>query len=307
MSDSSDTVEMESLGHPAGWDRPKLLSAQTRVDVAGLSHPGRERPNNEDHFLVARFGRFLERLITNIPEEDMPRRFEETGYAIVVADGIGGNAAGEVASKTAILTLVNLVLGTPDWILRLDDGSFFQEAKRRSTERFGQISTVLAEQALNDPALHGFGTTLTLALSLGRDLFITHIGDSRAYLLREQTLFRLTHDHTLAQALANQGTLAQEEVASHRLRHVLTRSLGHGGQGEPDVQEIVLEDGDCLLLCTDGLNEMVEETKIGQILQAGPTAEIACRSLIEEALAGGGKDNVTVVVVRYSFPQTAPA
>src|SRR5207253_712531 len=114
---------------------------------------------------VARFGRFLERLATSLPPEEMPGRFEETGYGVVVADGIGGGPGGEVASRLAISTMLNLVLGTPDWILRLDESWSPEEVKRRALERFGQIGAVLAEKALAEPHLFGFGTTMTLAMS----------------------------------------------------------------------------------------------------------------------------------------------
>jgi PPM family protein phosphatase len=303
MSSLSDTVDSEAPARPPGWDRPPQLSALARVDVAGLSHQGLVRPNNEDHFFVARFGRFLERLFTNLPEEEMPRRFEETGYGLVVADGIGGRAAGEVASRLAISTLVNLVLGTPDWILLRDDYALNEEVRRRATERFAQINTVLAEQAQADPTLKRFGTTLTMALSLGRDLLVTHLGDSRAYLLRGERLYQLTRDHTLAQDLVDQGRLTQPEVATHPWRHVLTRALGGGGAAdEPDVQEVFLADGDGLLLCSDGLTDMVKDDRIAEILRGAQTAEQACQSLVEAALQAGGKDNVTVVVARYGFP-----
>jgi protein phosphatase len=163
----------------------------------------------------------------------------------------------------------------------------------------------MAHQADADPALHGFGTTMTLALSLGRDLFVVHVGDSRAYLLRQQRLHRLTRDHTLAQALADRGLLAPQEAASSRLRHVLTQALGaQSAYDEPDVHEVPLHDGDCLLLCTDGLTEMVRDEGIAQVLASSDTAEEACRRLVQEALAAGGKDNVTAVVARYAFPAT---
>jgi len=303
MNSLSDTVEMPAATNPAGWDRPRLFSALVRVDVEGVSHTGRVRANNEDHFFIGRFGRFVERLGTNLPDDQMPGRFEETGYGLVVADGIGGSAAGEVASKLAINTLMNLVLGTPDWILRLDD-DLPQEVKRRTLERYGQINTVMAEQAQADPSLHGFGTTMTLAVSLGKHLLVAHVGDSRAYLLRQQTLHQLTRDHTLAQALADEGLLAQQDVGTHRLRHVLTKSLGaQGGRAEPDVQEVVLHDGDCLLLCSDGLTDMVKDARIAEVLGRGETSERACQCLVEEALQAGGKDNVTVIAARYAFPQ----
>ena len=303
MSTSSDTIDLVLPARPAGWERPPLLSAGVRVDLGALSHPGKVRPNNEDHFFVARFGRFLEQLFTNLPGNEMPRRLEDAGYGMVVADGIGGSAAGEVASKLAITTLLDLALGTPDWILRLEDDLLHQEVKRRTGERFDAISTVMAEAAQSDPALSGFGTTMTLALSLAKNLLVAHIGDSRAYLLRQQGLYQLTHDHTLAQALADLGLLAQPQVATHRLRHALTKSLGaQGGKVEPDVQEVVLADGDCLLLCTDGLTEMVKDEAIARILGSGGPAEKTCQYLVEAALEAGGKDNVSVIVARYLFP-----
>jgi protein phosphatase len=271
------------------------------ADVSGWSHAGKVRPNNEDHFYVARFGRFLETLATNVPELSKPSRSEEIGYGATVADGMGGHAAGEVASKLAITTFLNLVLGTPDWILRLDDELLPQEIKRRAVERFGQIQTVMAEHALADPRLEGLGTTL--AISLGQELFLAHLGDSRAYLLRQGKLYQLTRDHTLVQELVDRGALTPQQGASSRLRHVLTKSLGgHGEPVTPDVQELVLEDGDCLLLCTDGLTDMVAEPQIAAILGSAATAEGACHELIDQALAGGGKDNVTAVVARYAIP-----
>jgi serine/threonine protein phosphatase PrpC len=302
MSSTPDTADFEALAAPPGWVRPQQFSALMPVDAHGLSHRGLVRAHNEDHFFVARFGRFLERLCTNLPEEEMPRRFEETGYGLVVADGLGGRRGGEVASRLAISTLINLVLGTPDWILRRDDDSLPDEVRRRMLERYGQISSVMAEQAQADPNLEGFGTTMTLALSLGKHLLVVHIGDSRAYLLRDHRLYRLTRDHTLVQELADRGLLSSEEVATHRLRHVLTKALlSKGGPVEPDVQELALADGDCLLLCTDGLTEMVQEERIAQVLGSGETSAKVCQCLIEEALQAGGKDNVTVVVARYGL------
>ena len=119
-------------------------------------------------------------------------------------------------------------------------------------------------------------------MSLGTDLLVAHIGDSRAYLLRQQRLYQLTRDHTLVQALADQGVLTPEQVATHHLRHVLHKSLcAQGRSMEPDIEEIELSDGDCLLLCTDGLTEMVEEDRIAEVLGRGEPAEKACRCLVD--------------------------
>jgi serine/threonine protein phosphatase PrpC len=300
----SDTVEIEPVSATARTDPRQPFSSLVQVDLAGATHPGKVRPNNEDHFLTARYGRFLERLDTNLPEGDILPRSEETGYGMAVADGIGGGAAGEVASRLAINTLVNVVLNTPDWILVLDDDEFMQKVVSRARERFRQLNAVLTEQGRADPSLRGFGTTLTLALSLGNDLVVAHVGDSRACLLRRGQLRKITREHTLAAALADEGVLPQQEVATHRLRHVLTRALGM--EHEPmkaDVHRLTLQDGDRLLMCTDGLTDMVKEERIAELLGQAESADQACRQLIDAALEAGGKDNVTVIVARYRLPQ----
>jgi protein phosphatase len=270
-----------------------------QADLAGLSDRGKVRPTNEDHYLVVRFGRYLEALCTNLPEGTVPARSRETGYGMVVADGMGGRAAGEVASRLAIQTLVRLVLNVPDWILRPDD-AWAAESLRRAAERFRQVNAVVTDQANAEPALYSMGTTMTVAWSLGADLFIAHMGDSRAYLFRRENLHQLTRDHTLAQELADYGQITQAEVATHRLRHVLTQVLGREtADVKPEVQRLQLADGDYLLLCTDGLTEMVEAGAIAEVLGCGEEAEATCRRLVDRALERGGKDNVTVVMARY--------
>lgn len=301
-SSDADTVEF-AVPQNKGRDRPDPSSTLVQVDLAGQSHVGKVRPNNEDHFLICRFGRFLEALQSNLPANTIPPRSEEGGYGLVVADGVGGGAAGEEASRLAISSLVNLVLHTPDWILRLDDDPMPTEVLRRAAERYDLVNETLAEVAKEDPKLHGFATTLTLAFSLGRELFVAHLGDSRAYLLRGGRLQQLTHDHTIAQALVDQRLMDRQEAAKHRLRHVLTQSLGdHGRRVQPEVTRVALEDNDCLLLCTDGLTEMVENPIISEILGSGEAAPTICQHLVDRALEAGGKDNVTVVVARYRLP-----
>jgi serine/threonine protein phosphatase PrpC len=299
-SDANDTVELPACTLNTSADR--TLSASARVEVAGLSHPGKVRPNNEDHFLICRFGRFLETLHTNVPEGEIPTRADEIGYGMLVADGVGGGAAGEVASKLAISTLVHLVLQTPDWFLRVEQDAWMQEVMRRTTERYEQVNVALTEQARADPDLRGFATTLTLVGSLGRQLLVANVGDSRAYLLRNGQLRLLTRDHTMAQALAQAGLIPPEQLATHRMRHVLLKALGDPTrQVEPDVHEHTLEDGDCLLVCSDGLTDMVDEKLIAKILASGEPAKQICERLVDEALRAGGKDNVTTVFARYRF------
>jgi protein phosphatase len=298
---SADTAESRASPSPseAGPHRP--ASAEVRVDLGALSNPGRVRPNNEDCYLVARLERALTPLLTNLPAGDLPARSAEVGYGMVVADGMGGAAAGEVASCLAISVLVDIQVRTPDWIM-LAGGPGEEWLRERIAQRYGQVDAALKEEGRADPRLAGMGTTLTLAYSLGSDLFLGHVGDSRAYLRRGEELHRLTRDHTYAQALADLGVIPPQEVGRHRLRHVLTRALAAGGpEVSADVEHVRLHDGDELLLCTDGLTEMVEEAAIAAALRQAATADEACRALVGLALDRGGKDNVTVVVARYRF------
>ena len=286
-------------------ERPPEFSSLVRVELAAQTHPGKVRGNNEDHYYTARFGRALVTLSTNVPDELVPARYEETAYAMVVADGIGGRAAGEVASSLAISTGLNLALHCPKWNL-VPTPEEIQENMEKWRQRFRQIDYVLSERAASDPALHGMGTTLTLACSIGADLVLYYVGDSRAYLFRQARLIRLTRDHTMAQLLADAGVIAPEEIATHRQRHTLTRSLGRGGGDvEVELDHIHLAHGDRLLLCTDGLTDMVPDAKIAQILSGLASSLAACQALIAAALEAGGKDNVTVVLGRYSIPELA--
>jgi len=299
----NDTVEIPVIPS-ARSNAAQSSSALVRVAMAGLSHPGKIRPNNEDHFLIGRFGRFLETLQSNLPEGEVAPCAEEIGYGMLVADGVGGSQAGEVASQLAISTIVTLFLQTPDWILRLEESPLTQEVMRRATERYEQVNQTLVKRAGDEPQLHGFATTLTLAASLGRTLFVAHVGDSRAYLVRGGQLHQLTRDHTLAQSLAQLGIIKQDEVATHHLRHVLLKALGgRDRRAEPDVHVHVLEHGDGLLICTDGLTEMVSEKTITHVLADGEKPHEVCQELIDEALKAGGRDNVTVVFARYQFPE----
>jgi serine/threonine protein phosphatase PrpC len=274
-------------------------SASAEVDTAGLSHRGLVRENNEDHFLITRFGRFLEALATNIPPEELPPHHELTGHALLVADGLGGHAAGEAASKSAIRIMCELVLETPDWIFSASKDTLTVEVVERATKRFKNISRTMTKEAEANPVLRDFGTTLTVAWGISRDWFVAHIGDSRAYLFRAGELHQLTRDHTVAQALADAGLIEQQEVAVHRWRNRLTQLLGDQDfPVKPEIKQLSLENDDCLLLCSDGLPDMLTDEKIAEILGAGRPAEATCRALVDEALAAGGEDNVTVAVAR---------
>jgi protein phosphatase len=273
--------------------------------VAALSNPGHIRANNEDHFFVTRLSRTLETLITSLPAGEVPERAEEVNYVMIVADGMGGHAAGEVASRMAITTLVGIALDMPDWIFKIDE-EHAREIERRTRERVREVGAALVEHARLDSSLQGMGTTLTAVRSLGRDLLITHVGDSRAYLFRDGRLHRLTRDHTYAELLVDLGFLAADQVATSRHRHVLTNALGASIEDvHVDIDLMQLADGDRILLCSDGLTDMADEPTIGGILRESPTASHACERLVQRALDNGGRDNVTVIVADYQLPGEA--
>jgi protein phosphatase len=269
--------------------------------VSGLSHAGKVRARNEDHFIVTRIGRYLETVLTTLPSGEVPERAEEAGYAMIIADGMGGHAGGELASRMAISGLIKLVLAMPDWIFRLDE-NVATDATRRSKQRFQHINTLLIEHGRKDPDFRGMGTTLTAARSMGRHLQIVHVGDSRAYLLRDGRLHRLTRDHTYVQLLVDSGQLSKEEAADFGARHLLVNALGGFDEDvEVDVDQLKLATGDRLLLCSDGLTDLVEDAAIREVLIGCRDSADACRRLVDLALDAGGKDNITVVVAGYTF------
>jgi protein phosphatase len=300
-NDEWDTVELPALPNDTIPVQP-VASSGVRVDLMGLSHTGKVRANNEDHFFAARFDRAMQTLLTNLPPGEVPDASQETVYGFVVADGMGGEAAGEVASRKAIASLVDLVLRTPDWIMLFDEQRV-RQVERRMEERFRKVREALNDHACRNPDLFGMGTTMTVACSLGADLVITHAGDSRAYLFRYGQLTRLTRDQTLAQELVDHGAIRPDEAATSPLRHRLTGAISTKMKESPAVvTTTTLLDGDQLLLCTDGLNDMVSDEAIAQLLHKKHSAADACRLLVEMALERGGRDNVTVVLAKYHMP-----
>ena len=275
------------------------MKPSVEVELGAHSHSGLVRDNNEDRFLISHVERRMRTLTTNLPAGSVPAEFTDTGYVLLVADGVGGAAAGEIASSTAISVLVRLSLETPDWIMDFE-GSRGREVLARMEERFRRIQGVFVERARDEPSLAGMGTTMTVAGSVGTGLIIAHIGDSRAYLFRGGELLRLTRDQTVAQMLADSGEIPPEQVATHPARHVLTGAITtQRGESPAELRHLRLLDGDQILLSTDGLTDMVAERAIARALLRPGTAAETCKSLVKLALEGGGKDNVTVVLARY--------
>lgn len=229
---------------------------------ATASHKGRLRENNED---------------TVFPESGG----ESTGPAVlIVADGMGGHVAGEVASRLAVNTAAS--------------------TDKDPVERVEAGNRAIREQVAREPSLEGMGTTMTLVcLEENGTARFAHVGDSRAYLLRSGKLRRLTEDHTVAAEYVAQGQISAEDALDHPQRHMLTRTLGLTPDIEVDEMSVDLELGDRLLLCSDGLTEMVPDDHIATVVGSG-TAEEAVWELIETANEEGGVDNITVIVVEVA-------
>ena len=290
------------LAKPADETPPPPFSSLIAIDFYGMSDKGHVRTRNEDHFLVIRGGRAVETVMSNLGESQPGDLFEESAFGMVVADGVGGEAAGEIASRQAIYTLLSLALHTPDWNFRWGPRER-NTVMWRMKDRFRRVNAALLRESANHASLSGMCTTMTCAVSYGDDLIVGHVGDSRAYLLHEDRLIRLTRDHTLGAQLVEDGTHTPNDRLVRELRNVLMQALGsRETECVPDVHDFLLEDGDQVLLCTDGLSDMVDDVLIESVLKDAPSAKAACQSLVDLALSNGGRDNITAIVARYSIP-----
>jgi protein phosphatase len=297
-----EDAELPVPGAPpeTGW--PETGSSRVVVDLAAVSDRGLVREENEDHYLVMRISRSMETLLTNLLAEHEAARADEVGYGFVVADGMGGRAAGEVASQMAIRTLVSLALHDPDWDFGISPADTTRRVERMA-KRWARVQEAIRARGDREPALGRMGTTMVAAVSLGPQLVIGHVGDSRAYIFRRGHLHQLTRDHTLVQILVDLGELTPEEAATDPRRHLLMRSFSATDDAcQGDFQQLTLTDGDQLLFCTDGLTDMVDNETIGSVLSRAASADEACQVLLAAALKNGGKDNVTIAVARYRIP-----
>jgi protein phosphatase len=266
------------------------------VTFGALSHPGLVRPKNEDHYLVFERRRIRSVLLTNLPAGFLPTA-DDVGYVLAVADGMGGAAFGELASMLALRSGWEQSAGAVKWTWIINEREI-EELKERVEIVFRRIGQALLNQAQVQPETAGMGTTLTGAYTIGPEAFIGHVGDSRAYLYREGRLTQLTRDHTLAQDCLDAGL----PVASRSWHHLLTNCLGGpGGDVHVEFHHLRLTDSDQLLLCTDGLTDLVRTDEIANILGRNAHPQEAAEELVHRALEYGGKDNVTVVLARYAM------
>ena len=215
---------------------------------------------------------------------------EDSAYAgphlLAIADGMGGHAAGEVASSVAIAAIADLD----------NEATRRSACSIRSPRPSPTANSTLHEMSIEDPSVEGMGTTLTALLWSGSTVAICHIGDSRAYLLRDGEFQQITRDHTLVQSLVDDGRLSPAQAASHPQRSLVMRALQSGTEAEPDLSLIEAKAQDRYLLCSDGLSDVVSEDTLQQTLTRCTDRDQAVTQLIELAIRGGGPDNITCIV-----------
>ena len=267
------------------------------VRCHGLTHPGKVRASNEDQFLIAKMRRSM--VVEACSLENHERLQGKThGYLFVVADGMGGHAAGEHASSIAVQTIERFLLHTTDWFFRLREQyeeDLLEELQAGLMECQRQI---LADQSTH-PERHGMGTTITMAYVLWPRMFVVHVGDSRLYVRRGGKLAQVTTDHTMAEQYVAAGMMSPEQANESKWSHLLWNSLGASSTGlHLEVHRGTLEPGDQLLLCTDGLSKYLDGEVLQSTLQASSVEE-ACQQLIDRANEAGGSDNITAVVAVF--------
>jgi len=239
------------------------------IKASGDTHVGKVREHNEDAFLIS-----MEKSL------------------FMVADGLGGHAAGEVASRMAVDTVETHILASYESLEKL---------REDITRAIKEANRVIFEESRRNISRRGMGTTIVVAKIEGEKAIIGHVGDSRAYHVRDGKIVQLTEDHTIVEEYVRMGLLSRKDAQYHPYRHVLSRSVGTAGAVDVDIIELDLHPGDVLLLCTDGLTNMLTDGEILDIIISHlPDTEKITHTLIREANERGGIDNITVITV-YLF------
>jgi PPM family protein phosphatase len=283
-------------------DELRPAAALVRAEFGARSHRGRVQQENDDHYLVVRLVQRLDTLATSLASVDLPDPVDEYAYAAVVADGSGGAGAGSVAARLAISTLATLAVHFGQWTMRIDPRAA-SEVMARSEWLYSRTNETVFQRSHTDPRLAGMAAALTGIYSVGTDLFVAHVGHTRCYLFRNGRLAQLTLDHTLRERRAVSPHPIPIGQAIEDVTHILTRAIGAAGSDSGAVVEhFRLVDGDSLLLCTNGLTDVVQEEAIADVLASRRSQGEQCDLLLDMALANGADDNTTVVTAYYNVP-----
>jgi serine/threonine protein phosphatase PrpC len=282
-----------STPEPAVTRKPR----DDEIDVYGLTHPGIVRKDNQDHFLICSLRKQIVVNLTSLPDaEQLGSGIERLAFLAMVADGVGAAAKGEAASRTAVEAVMQYVTRSMRCYYTADsadDQDFFDAL----SEAAHQGHAELLRRGSEDPDYRGMATTLTLFLGVWPKAYLLQLGDSRCYLLVRGELTQLTRDQTMAQELVDRGVLTEADASKSRFAHTLSSSIG-GPQTAPVVTRMESAWGNVLLLCSDGLTRHVDNDRIRERLRGMTSAKQVCEDLLDDALKGGGTDNITIIVGR---------
>ena len=276
---------------------PTRKPRDDEIDVHGLTHPGKVRADNQDHFLICALRKQMVVQLTSLPDADhLMADGERLAFLAMVADGVGGGAKGATASQVALEAVTQYVTRSMRCYYAAasaDDQEFYDALK----EGAAQSHAELLRRGEENADYRGMATTLTLYLGVWPRAYLLQAGDSRCYLFCHGELTQITRDQTMAQELVDAGVMPAELVAGTRLAHTLSSSIG-GRQTDPQVTRFDITWGHVILLCSDGLTRHVTDDRIRDVLRSMTSAKQACEDLLADALEGGGSDNITIVVGR---------
>jgi serine/threonine protein phosphatase PrpC len=274
---------------------PDRKPRDDEIDSCGLTHPGRVRSDNQDHFLVCALRKQLVVQHTSLADaNELVEGSQRVALLMMVADGVGGGNKGEVASRSALEAVSRYVSRSMHCYYAADAAHEFTDALQEAALRCHEE---LVRRGAEESEFQGMATTLTLYLGHWPKAHLLQVGDSRCYLLRGDELTQITRDQTMAQELVDLGVLTRAAAENTRLAHTLSSSIG-GRQTDPQVTRLDSTWGQVILLCSDGLTRHVSDDRIRDVLRSMTSAKQACEVLLQEALDDGGSDNITIVVGR---------
>lgn len=287
MNTSEESIRSLSLRKPRDEE----------IDVYGVTHVGKVRAENQDHFLIASLHKQMRVHQTSLdPGGLRAMETERLAFLMMVADGVGGGVAGEEASRYAVEAIAEYVTNSTHCYYTADatdDDAFRQTLEAAAL----QAHETLNQRSMGNAARRGMATTLTLFIGVWPRAYLLQVGDSRYYMLRNGTLTQVTRDQTMAQELIDLGVLRRTDKQVERFTHVLSSAIG-GTQTAPVVTGIENDWGTVHLMCSDGLTKHVSDERIRERLMAATSSKQASEALLQDALDGGGRDNITLIVGR---------
>ena len=293
MSHADDEETLEDVTPIPAHDKVAVQCfEEAHLEIGAVTHRGAVRSRNEDQYAVIRRRRTSDVLACSLGEAGWSADMAEA-WLLVVADGLGGQVSGQVASATAVRAVLKFANDLSSWIMR-PIGDIREDIEERVGLYCEAINREMQAQVEADPSLAGMATTMTSAYMFGKRAAITNVGDSRSYLIRNEELTQITRDHTLAEQLKDHGLPSE---VTHAYRNVLTRCFDTTGKPASfDLFLIKLQPGDRLLLCSDGLSDMVSDAQLLRIIGMADSTADACRIMTQTALRNGGRDNITLLL-----------